>query len=150
MKITDIKRFYGLNNNKWMNANWVKIQNFYSIMKTSNVPTWYIIHPSSLFHYLEWNRQKFKMSKKFNKCHSILRVGFSIIVNISCIIFVGWKSTECLIKYFNYPKGTTVDIKQSSNTAQFPTITIFAVSSDEEHPGLRWNITHLNKCGIPG
>ena len=150
MKITDIKRFYGLNNNKWMNANWVKFQNFYSIMKTSNVPTWYIIHPSSLFHYLEWNRQKFKMSKKVNKCHSILPLGFSLIVNISCFIFVGWKSTECFIKYFNYPKGTTVDVKHSSNTAQFPTITIYALDTDEEHPGLRWNISHLNRCGIQG
>ena len=74
----------------------------------------------------------------------------SLIVNISCIIFVGWKSTECFIKYFDYPHGARVDIKHSSHTAWFPTITICAVDIDDNPPGLRWNISHLNKCGIQG
>ena len=90
------------------------------------------------------------MSKKFNKCLSILPLGFSLIVNIPCIIFVGCKSTECLIKYFNYPQGANVNIKHSANIAQFPTITICALDTDNDPPGLRWNISHLNKCGIQG
>ena len=90
------------------------------------------------------------MSKGDILCHSILPLVFSLIVNISCIIFVGWKSTECFIKYFNYPQTTKVDFKHSDNTTQFPTLSICAVDSDDEPPGLRWNISHLNKCGIEG
>ena len=93
---------------------------------------------------------KSPISKNFNTCHSILALGFSLIVNISCIIFVGWKSTECFIKYFDYPQGTRVEIKHSSHTTQFPTITICAVTTDVNSLGLRWNISHLNKCGIRG
>ena len=63
---------------------------------------------------------------------------------------MSWKSTECFIKYFEYPQGTKVDIKHSGHTAQFPTVTICAVDTDKESPGLRWNISHLNKCGIKG
>ena len=85
---------------------------------------------------------KSPIPKNFNLCHSILPLGFSLIVNISCIIFVGWKSTECFIKYFDYPQGTRVDIKHSSHTTQFPTVTICAP------PDLQWNISHLNKCSI--
>ena len=94
--------------------------------------------------------EKFKMSKNDDLCCSNLRLVFSLIVNISCTIFVGWKSTECFIKYLNHPRGSNLDIKQSGNTAQFPTLTICAVNSDDEPPGLRWNISHLNKCGIQG
>ena len=90
------------------------------------------------------------MSKKVNVCNSIVPLGFSLIVNISCIIFVGWKSTECFIKYFNYPQGTKVDMEHSGDEAQFPTLTICALDTDEDPPGLRWNISHLNKCGIQG
>ena len=94
--------------------------------------------------------EKFKMSKNDNLCCSNLTIVFSLIVNILCTIFVGWKSTECFIKYFNYPRGASVDITQSSHTAWFPTITICAVDIDNNPPGLRWNISHLNKCGIQG
>ena len=90
------------------------------------------------------------MSKNVNLCHPILSNGFSIIVNISCIIFVGWKTTECFIKYFNYPQGTKVNFKYSGFTTHFPSITICAVDTDDKPPGLRWNISHLNKCGIQG
>ena len=90
---------------------------------------------------------KSPMSKKFNLFHPILSLGFSLILNMSCIIFVGWKSSECFLKYFDYPQGTRVDIKHSSLTTQFPTLTICA---DKNPLGLRWNITHLNKCGIQG
>ena len=94
--------------------------------------------------------EKFKISKNDNLCRSNLRLVFTLIVNISCTIFVGWKSTECFIKYFDYPHGARVDIKHSSHTAWFPTITICAVDIDDNPPGLRWNISHLNKCGIQG
>ena len=90
---------------------------------------------------------KSPISKKFTIGHPILSLGFSLMVNISCIIFVGSKSTECLLKYFDYPQGTRVDIKHSSHTTQFPTLTVCA---DVNPLGLRWNITHLNKCGFQG
>ena len=76
--------------------------------------------------------------------------GFWFIVNISCIIFVGWKSTECFIKYLDYPQATRVDIKDSDTIEQFPLITICAADTDRKPPGLRWNISHLDKCGIKG
>ena len=94
--------------------------------------------------------EKIKMLKNDNLCRSNLRLVFSLIVNISCTIFVGWKSTECFIKYFDFPQGASVDIKQSRHTARFPTITICAVAVDDTPPGLRWNILHLKKCGIQG
>ena len=81
---------------------------------------------------------------------SNLEFVFSLIVNISCIIFVSWKSTECFIKYIEYPQGTKVDIKLSGNTAQFPTVTICAANTNKNPPGIRWNISHLNKCGLKG
>ena len=90
-----------------------------------------------------------KMLKKSNG-QSILSLGFSLVVKISCIVFVGWKSTECFMKYLNHPRGSNLDIKNSGDTAQFPTLTICAVDSDNEPPGLRWNISYLNKCGIKG
>ena len=43
-----------------------------------------------------------------------------------------------------------MDLKDSDNMAQFPLLTICAVDTDEKPPGLRWNISHLNKCGIKG
>ena len=90
------------------------------------------------------------MSKN-SKGQSILLLGFSLVVKISCIVFVGWKSTECFFKYFNHPMGSNLDIKHSGDTAQFPSLTICAVDTEEENPpGLRWNISHLNKCGIKG
>ena len=94
--------------------------------------------------------ENFKMSKNDNFCSLNLTLAISIIVNISCTIFVGWKSTECFIKYFDYPHGASVDIKHSSHIVGFPTITICAVDVDNNPPGLRWNISHLNKCGIQG
>ena len=87
------------------------------------------------------------MSQNDNLCHLNLQLVFLIIVNISCTIFVGWKSTECFIKYFDYPQVTRVDIKHSSHTDRFPSITVCAVAPPS---GLRWNISHLNKCGIQG
>ena len=81
---------------------------------------------------------------------NILAFGFWIIVNISCFIFVGWKSTECFIKYLDYPQATRVDIKDSYTIEQFPLITICVAESDLKPPGLRWNISHLDKCGIKG
>ena len=90
------------------------------------------------------------MSKKVNLDHSTFSLGFFLMVNILCAIFVGWKSTECLMKYLNYPQGTQVDIQNSGYTAQFPSITICAVDTDDKPPGLRWNTSHLNKCGIQG
>ena len=90
------------------------------------------------------------MSKKVHFYPPIWSIGFSLMVNISCIIFVGWKTTECFIKYFEYPIGTKVNIELSSHIKLFPSLTICAVDVDEKPSGLRWNISHLSKCGIQG
>ena len=104
------------------------------------------------FQILLYTYLKIQNIKKMtdNLCNPILPLVFSLIVNISCVIFVSWKSTECFIKYFNNPQGTKVDIKHSGNTGQFPCVTICALNTDKIPPGIRWNISHLNKCGIKG
>ena len=58
-----------------------------------------------------------------------------------------WKTTQCFIKFFNEPQGTHLDIKKITNIDHFPRFTICAVNSDEDD-GMRWNISHLNFCGL--
>ena len=70
---------------------------------------------------------------------------FKYVVNISCFCFVFWKTTECLIKYLDNPRGTKVDIRYAANTEIFPAITICA----DDNGGMRWNASHLRQCGIP-
>ena len=65
------------------------------------------------------------------------------IVNATCVFFVAWKSTECLLKFIENPIGTKLEVKDSMETDNFPSITICATNSTD-----RWNTTHLNICGI--
>ena len=68
---------------------------------------------------------------------------FKYVVNISCFCFVFWKTTECLIKYLDNPRGTKMDIWYTEN---FPAITICA--DDDTKDGMRWNASYLRQCGI--
>ena len=60
---------------------------------------------------------------------------------------VGWKSTQCFIKFLNKPQGINLGIKDAAKTDRFPMLTVCGVDSDEEY-GMRWNLSHLSHCGI--
>ena len=65
------------------------------------------------------------------------------IVNAICVLFVAVKSTECLLKFLENPIGTKLEVKDSMETDNFPSITICALNKTD-----RWNATHLNICEI--
>ena len=88
-----------------------------------------------------------KISKNI-KFDLVFTLGFSGIVNIFCITFVSWKTTECIIKYLNKAQGTKVDYTYTAKTNQFPVISVCAVRTTDKPPGLKWNVSHLNHCGI--
>ena len=67
-----------------------------------------------------------------------------MIINIFSICFVFWKSSECVNKYLEKPKGTTLSI-ETTDTHQFPAITICPSPLDDPY-----NDLHLKKCGING
>ena len=77
------------------------------------------------------------------KCISILSFLISCMIHISCICFVGWKTAECFMKFFDNPQGTKLDVKNLATVGKFPSMTIGA-----RNEGLRWNVSHLNYCGI--
>ena len=64
-------------------------------------------------------------------------------VNATCVLFVAVKSTECLLKFLENPIGTKLEVKDSMETDNFPSITICATNNTD-----RWNATHLNICEI--
>ena len=72
---------------------------------------------------------------------------FKYIINTSCFCLVFWKTTECIIKYLDNPRGTKLVIKYAANTESFPAITICA--DDDMKDGMRWNTSYLKQCGIP-
>ena len=74
---------------------------------------------------------------------SILSFTISFMIHISCICFVTWKTTECFMKFFDNPQGTKLEVKNLAAVDKFPAITIGAMNK-----GLRWNVSHLNHCGI--
>ena len=55
-----------------------------------------------------------------------LKKQFSAIVISVCIVFAGWQSIKCIMKYMNMPKGTSLSIKNIDKIGyeQFPAITI--------------------------
>ena len=67
-----------------------------------------------------------------------------MIINFFSICFVFWKSSECVNKYLEKPKGTTLSI-ETTNNHQFPAITICPSPLDDPY-----NDLHLKKCGING
>ena len=67
-----------------------------------------------------------------------------IVINFFSFSFVIWKSSECVIKYLDKPKGTTLSIETTDNHL-FPAITVCALERANEYNG-----RHLKKCGING
>ena len=67
-----------------------------------------------------------------------------IVINVFSFCFVFWKSSKCIIKYSEKPKGTTLSIETTDNHL-FPAITVCAFEDLDEYNG-----RHLNKCGING
>ena len=47
------------------------------------------------------------------------------------------------MKFFKNPQGTKLEVKNLAAVDKFPAITIGA-----RNEGLRWNVSHLNYCGI--
>ena len=64
------------------------------------------------------------------------------MVNIPCICFVFWKSTECLIKFFDKPQGTQLVIEHPVKINNFPSFSICGYGK------MRWNESYLKNCGI--
>ena len=81
--------------------------------------------------------------ERIPKCLSILSILISCMIHISCICFVSLKTAECFMKFFDNPQGTKLDVKNLASVGKFPTMTIGAMNE-----GLRWNVSHLNYCGI--
>ena len=73
---------------------------------------------------------------------------FIYVVNVACFSFVFWKTSECIIKFLNNPRGTKMDIWYTENTDNFPAITICSAANNDG--GMRWNTEHLKQCGISG
>ena len=86
------------------------------------------------------------MAKNMKSCFFF---AIKFFINMACICFVGWKSTQCFIKFLNKPQGINLGIKDAAKTDRFPMLTVCGVDSDEEH-GMRWNLSHLSHCGIKG
>ena len=73
-----------------------------------------------------------------------LKKQFSTIVISACIVFVGWQSIKCFMKYMNMPTGTSLSIKNIDKIGyeQFPAITI-CPREDES-----FNDERLKECNI--
>ena len=69
---------------------------------------------------------------------------FWILINLLCVCFVSYKSWECVMKYIERPKGTTLSIETSEHH-QFPGITVCAAEKSTQ-----WNHNLLNNCGVKG
>ena len=41
---------------------------------------------------------------------------FICVVNVACFSFVFWKTSECIIKFLDNPRGTKMDIWYTENT----------------------------------
>ena len=73
-----------------------------------------------------------------------LKKQFSAIVISACIVFTGWQSIKCIMKYMDMPTGTSLSIKNIDKIGydQFPAITI----CPREAAG--FNNERLKKCDI--
>ena len=69
---------------------------------------------------------------------------FSAIVIAACIVFTGWQSIKCVMKYINMPKGTSLSIKNIDKISyeQFPAITICPWETEG------FNEDRLKECNI--
>ena len=81
---------------------------------------------------------------KYDVIKKLLSLGLWTIINISCTIFVMWKTFLCATRYWDRPQGTKLDIEDSSlYPINFPGVTICATDKN-----IRWNSSHLSHCGI--
>ena len=81
---------------------------------------------------------------KYDAIKKPLSLGLWTIINISCTIFVMWKTFLCATRYWDRPQGTKLDIEDSSlYPINFPGVTICATDKN-----IRWNSSHLSHCGI--
>lgn len=78
----------------------------------------------------------------------LLSKGLAIIINVICFCFVISKSIECFVKYSKSPKGTNIGVEYTGHQKIFPTVSICGVSPKVDNDSIRWNLTHLHKCGM--
>ena len=76
-----------------------------------------------------------------------IRLTFSALITILCIIFVSWQSVKCIKKYIENPQGTKLAIDYTANH-QFPAITVCADPLVNQNSDRWYNLTHLGICGI--
>ena len=55
--------------------------------------------------------------------HTNFRSFFMVCINVSCMLFVIWKTTECIQTYVDAPTGTKLGMKKSADLP-FPDITV--------------------------
>ena len=69
---------------------------------------------------------------------------FSAIVIAACIVFTGWQSIKCVMKYIDMPRGTSLSIQNIAKISyeQFPAITICSKY------GRGFNKDRLKECNI--
>ena len=84
---------------------------------------------------------------QFVKNKVFIAKGLAITINIICFCFVVSKSIECVVKYFEDPKGTNVGVEYTGHQKFFPTFTICGINS-KLNDSFKWNMTHLEQCGI--
>ena len=69
---------------------------------------------------------------------------FWVLINLLCVCFVFYKSWECVLKYIESHKGTTLSI-ETSGKHQFPGVTVCA-----SEKSIQYNDDILKNCGING
>ena len=67
---------------------------------------------------------------------------FSIVcINLSCMLFVIWKTTECIQTYVDVPVGTKLGMKKSTELP-FPDITVCGNYGTKKVFFGKYSITH--------
>ena len=64
-----------------------------------------------------------------------------VCINVSCLLFVIWKTTECMETYMDVPIGTKLGMKKSADLP-FPDITVCGNYGVEETK-LKGTVTHF-------
>ena len=77
-----------------------------------------------------------------------INASISLLIMITCVCFASWKSIECVVKYLNKPKGTTLVIDHSTNH-QFPAITVCPDITAGTKETVVYNNEKLHDCLIP-
>ena len=75
-----------------------------------------------------------------------INASISLLIMIACVCFSGWKSIECVFKYLNYPKGTSLTIDHTTKYP-FPAITICADPKIHKET-VGFNLEKLKDCNI--